>query len=281
MKADSVRRWLGAGWLAALAIGSVACGGAPAVKNETRAAAQPPPTGGRIRGVITLRGTPPAPRSEINTKDPHVCGETVPVTRLSLGPGNAVRQTFVYLDNVAATTATETTRGRAAIQVEQRHCEYGPHVMALAPGTDVEIVNSDPVLHNVHARETTADGPLTVFNIAQPVMGQRTKLEAPLKKRGVVALTCEAGHPWMTAYLLVADHPFVATTNDNGEFVIDHVPPGTYPIRMWHEGVRLTRVIPSLQQYEYESPYETTQQVTVPARGEVVVNFELELRPAS
>lgn len=83
----------------------------------------------------------------------------------------------------------------------------------------------------------------------------------------------------MTAYILVARHPYVATTNDAGEFVIDNVPAGSYPIRMWHEGVRLTRVIPSLQRYEWEEPYESTQQVLVAANGETVVHFELELRP--
>jgi hypothetical protein len=50
---------------------------------------------------------------------------------------------------------------------------------------------------------------------------------------------------------------------------------------MWHEGVRLTNVFASVQQYEYEVPYELTQEVEVPATGDVEVNFDLELRPAS
>jgi hypothetical protein len=54
---------------------------------------------------------------------------------------------------------------------------------------------------------------------------------------------------------LAANHPFVATSGD-GEFIIDDVPAGTYPIRMWHEGVQLSRVIPSLQLFEHEEPYE-------------------------
>ena len=98
--------------------------------------------------------------------------------------------------------------------------------MTMASGSDLEIVNNDPILHNVHARQAIADGLQTVFNIAQPMRGQRTKIDAPLDKPGIVALTCEAGHPWMTAYILVANHPFVATSGDNGEFVIDDVPAG-------------------------------------------------------
>jgi len=231
---------------------------------------------GRIRGVVTLVGTPPSSRFEAALQNKDVCGQTVPVTRLAVGKDNGVRQTFVYLDGIAP---EETALPRSTIQVEQKGCEYGPHAAMVTPGTDLEIVNQDPILHNVHAREAAPDGPITVFNIAQPVRGQRTKVEAPLDTPGIVALTCEAGHPWMTAYILVARHPYVATTNDAGEFVIDNVPAGSYPIRMWHEGVRLTRVIPSLQRYEWEEPYESTQQVLVAANGETVVHFELELRP--
>ena len=235
------------------------------------------PTGptGRIRGVVTLLGTPAAARSEAVLQNHDVCGQTVGVTRLVVGKSNGVRHAFVYLDGVKAEGAPVP---RAAMQVEQKGCEYGPHTMAIMPGTDLEIVNQDPILHNVHARAATSDGPLTLFNIAQPIPGQRTKLDAPLDKPGVVSLTCEAGHPWMTAHILVASHAYVATTNDAGEFIIDRVPVGTYPIKMWHEGVQLRRIIPSLQRYEWEEPYESTQEVVVTANGETLVNFTIELR---
>jgi hypothetical protein len=85
----------------------------------------------------------------------------------------------------------------------------------------------------------------------------------------------------MTAYIVVANHPYVATSGDNGQFVVDDVPAGTYPIKMWHEGATLSRVIPSMQIFEYEDPYEVTEQVAVPANGEAVVNFSFELRPLS
>jgi plastocyanin len=264
------------------ALAAAACGTTPQITPPAQTAVAETPRvetshadRGRIRGIVSLRGTAPLPRSEPITKDQSVCGSAAPVTRLTLGSDNAIRGAFVYLDGIST---TEDARPRLSTQVEQKGCEYGPHVMTLTAGSDLEIVNSDPILHNVHARQATADGLQTVFNIAQPVRGQRTKVDAPLDKPGIVALTCEAGHPWMTAYILVASHPFVATSDDRGEFVINDVPPGTYPIKMWHEGIQLSRVIPSLQVFEYEEPYEATEQVVVPAHGEAVVNFSFELR---
>ena len=82
----------------------------------------------------------------------------------------------------------------------------------------------------------------------------------------------------MSGYVFVANHPYVTVTRDDGEFVIEGVPPGTYRIKMWHEGVTLKRNIKTLQRYEYEEPYESVQDVTVQANSDAVVNFDLVLR---
>ena len=51
-----------------------------------------------------------------------------------------------------------------------------------------------------------------------------------------------------------------------------------FPIKTWRKGVTLKRNIKSLQRYEYEEPYDTTQDVTVQANGKAVVNFDLTMR---
>jgi plastocyanin len=254
------------------AVVGAACGAPKDTGTPGHAASRGP--SGRIRGMVRLRGAVPPMRSEPTGKDDAVCGSAVPVTRLALGRDRGIGRTFVYLDGIEGEGAL---RSAASLTVEQKGCSYGPHAMTLAEGRSIEIVNSDPVLHNVHARQAAEGGLQTVFNIAQPVRGQRTKLDTHLKP-GIVTLTCEAGHPWMTAYILVVNHPFVAVTDDDGRFVIEGVRAGTYPIKMWHEGVTLKRVLASLQQFEYEDPYEQTSQVVVPAGGEALLDFDLELR---
>ena len=52
------------------------------------------------------------------------------------------------------------------------------------------------------------------------------------------------------------------------------------PPRGAHQ-IEMPRNIKSLQRYEYEEPYEITQEVTVTADGEAVVNFDLTLRPTT
>jgi plastocyanin len=258
------------------AVGAASCRADPQpARTAAVARREVSPTGGSIRGTVRLQGSPPAPAFQPVSKDRDICGREVPVTRIALDPKGGIRHAFVYLENAPA---SQPLRAREAVAVEQSRCAYAPHAIQVPAGTKLDIANGDPILHNVHARQMTADGPQTIFNIAQPVQGQRTVVDLPLTKAGIVTLTCEAGHPWMTAYILVADHPYTAVTGDDGTFVIDGVPPGTYRIRMWHEGVRLTNVLSSLERYEYEPPYEITREVVVPEAGDVEVNFDLELR---
>jgi plastocyanin len=248
--------------------------------NAIPPAGDPPPgvssgPSGRIRGLVRLQGPAPAAAFEPTLQDQGTCGDQVPVSRLMLGKENGVRHAFVYLEGVQS---AERFRARESLLVDQKNCQYIPHSLVVPAGSKLEVTNSDSILHNVHGHQITDQGSHTLFNIAQPVRGQRTTVDSPLSEPGIVFLTCEAGHPWMSAYVFVANHPYVALTNENGEFVIEGIPVGTYRIKMWHEGVTLKRNIKSLQRYEYEDPYEVIQEVNVNADGEAVVNFDLALR---
>jgi hypothetical protein len=41
----------------------------------------------------------------------------------------------------------------------------------------------------------------------------------------------------MNAFILVFSHPFFAITDADGRYHIDNVPPGTYNVIAWNEGV--------------------------------------------
>jgi plastocyanin len=255
--------------LAAVVLAS-ACG------NETSGPAATGPTG-KIRGHVRLAGKLPEPAFEPITKDQGsaVCGTSASLPRLSLGNGNGVQNAFVFLDGVKSSAPM---RPQQAVHVDQKDCQYIPHALTVPVGTKLEFTNSDSILHSAVGKQMGPDGPQTLFNIAQPVKGARNVTEAGLTRPGVVVLTCDAGHPWMFANVFVADHPYVAVTRNDGDFVIDNVPAGTYKIKMWHEGVTIKRIHKTLQMFEYEEPYEIEKEITVPANGEVVIDFDLTLR---
>ena len=113
-----------------------------------------------------------------------------------------------------------------------------PHVQAAPVGSTLEIVNSDPTLHNIHALPKNN----AQFNMAQPKQGQKaTKTFG--KSEVMVKFKCDV-HSWMAAYGAVLDHPFYAVSDDKGNFTIKDLPAGDYELEAWHEkyGVQSMKV---------------------------------------
>ena len=53
---------------------------------------------------------------------------------------------------------------------------------------------------------------------------------------GLVKIRCEV-HPWMTAYIMVTEHPYHAVSDIYGEYELSDVPPGVYQLKVWHESL--------------------------------------------
>lgn len=243
------------------------------------AAAYAPTTvsnGGRIHGTVRIEGKPVIEKLPVD-KDHSHCGSFKPSPRLVLGKNSGVKNAVVYLEHVErGKPFTASMRPT----LEQHHCEYNPHVLAAPMGAQLEILNSDEILHNVHAY--CGHDMHSMFNIAQPIKGQRTAIkQTQLNEPGIIATSCDAGHPWMSAFVFVAENPYYAVTDANGQFDIRDIPPGTYRVKMWHEGVKITnRAIEQgqVRRYDYEDAYEMTRDVTVAAGGETDASFTLSLR---
>jgi uncharacterized protein (DUF2141 family) len=49
-----------------------------------------------------------------------------------------------------------------------------------------------------------------------------------------VSVRCDV-HGWMSACIIVVDHPFHSITDADGNFVINNLPAGTYKLKCWQE----------------------------------------------
>jgi hypothetical protein len=55
-------------------------------------------------------------------------------------------------------------------------------------------------------------------------------------KPGIVRVFCDI-HSHMNAFILVFSHPYFAITDADGRYHIDNVPPGSYSVVAWNEGI--------------------------------------------
>jgi plastocyanin len=135
------------------------------------------------------------------------------------------------------------------VVLDQKDCAYTPRVISVMKGQKVRILNSDPTLHTVHAK----DGDTNEFHIVQPQQGMediQTFSHAAMPFR----IGCEF-HNWMSAYAGVFEHPFHVATGDTGKYEL-RLPPGQYEIVAWHHKVG-----------------EKVSTVEVPENGAVRVDF--------
>ena len=212
---------------------AAACGGGGASDETTPATPAPAPmdpaTVGNVMGTITLEGTAPAPEEIRMNSDP-VCLTEATNTQTEyyvVGDGGVLANVFVYVkEGLEGRTFPPAT---GTMTIDQDGCQYHPHVFGMRVGQTLEILNSDPTLHNIHATPSAN----TEFNMGQPIEGMRFErtFETP---EIMVPFKCDV-HSWMNAYVGVLDHPYFAVTGEDGGFDISSLPPGDYVIEAWHE----------------------------------------------
>jgi plastocyanin len=174
---------------------------------------------GTIRGRVDLRRTPP------------------PVERrptvAELGSPAALRdasdrlRSVVYLEAAPRGAFEPLNPGRAVMDQQQER--FVPHVLAITTGTTVDFPNSDPIFHNVFSLSKTKS-----FDLGRYATGRSKQVR--FDRPGIVRVFCEI-HSHMNAFILVFSHPFFDVTDTDGRYRIDNVPPGTYSLMAWNEGV--------------------------------------------
>jgi len=220
-------------------MGTVAALSGYGLQSGNRIAAAEGPTGtARILVKVVLSGTPRPPAKLQMAADP-VCAKQHQTLALSqeieVGVDGALQDTLVFIkDGVTGAYPTPST----PVTLGQKGCIYTPHVLGVMAGQPVQILNSDPTLHNIHALPVINPG----FNIGMPIQGLKAlkvfpKVEPPFHVK------CDV-HGWMSAYIGVFNHPFFGVSNEQGEVELKNLPAGTFQIQAWQEtyGVRTQSV---------------------------------------
>jgi plastocyanin len=201
-----------------------------------------------IVGRVMYRGPVPAPIQVEVDRDIEICGQVKTMTTLSVDPAtHGVRDAIVHVwlgqemvENIPVNVAV----------LQNDHCAFYPRITAVLAGSETEIRNNDPVMHNTNMALNNR----TVLNVALVAGG--APIRKPLKKGGLHLIKCNV-HKFMQAYRYVFADPFFDQTNEAGQFRITGLPPGLHAISVWHETLGVLH-----------------SEVQVPARGMVTVDFE-------
>ena len=180
-----------------------------------------------ITGLVKFESAAPKmPAIQMNA-DPYCQSQhSTPATdeEVVVGPAGELANVIVFIKNAPAGPAPTTPA-----VLDQKGCQYHPHVQAVQVGQPLQIKNSDATLHNVHAMPVVN----SAFNEGQPVPMTTTK-KFDKAEMTPFKIKCDV-HGWMKSYMVVLPHPYHGVSGMNGTFNIGNLPPGSYTIVAWHE----------------------------------------------
>jgi plastocyanin len=187
-----------------------------------------------LTGRISVAGVYPRVKALPVFKNRDFCGRSVTNESLLIGHDGGIKYAAVVLRALDRPTAAKPKQ----LVLDNQHCAFVPHVQVAPVGSEVLLMNSDPILHTVHARL----GRETLFNVGLPRWRTVTKR---LDRAGVVRIDCDVLHTWMSAAIVITDSPYYALSDEQGMFSIEGLPFGNYQMEIWHE--RLGSRIQELQ----------------------------------
>jgi hypothetical protein len=214
--------------------------------------------GGTIQGKVTIEGGMPRPMAFnlVTIPDPVFCGTISTGTGWRLvedfiiGPDKGLKDVVVMLKEVKKGKSFTLPK----VRIESIDCDFIPFVNVIKDRDEIEVVNMDPVQHDIQGYETARTrGARVLFNRPLPMnpflemaglFGKKYMAGKPMveqihlrKGRNIFVMQC-GFHPYMYTWGLVAQNPYFFITKEDGKFSITDVPPGDYVLVAWHPGVK-------------------------------------------
>jgi len=202
---------------------------------------------GTVQGTVIFEGEAPDNAQLVRDSDPY-CAKTPRLADDVVVTKGKLKDVVVRVKNAPASSV----RPKGPVLLDQKECMYAPRVVTVAPGQRLAVRNSDGTFHNVNG---SIRGKL-LWNKPQAAKDPDLTLDQTARAGDVIDVVCNV-HPWMHAYAVVVDHPFVAITGTDGKFTISGLPPGKYTLEAWH---------PTLGTRTLDIRIGTGAKATVPAR---------------
>ena len=183
-----------------------------------------------LTGLVKFEGGAPKMANIQMSADPYCQSQHAGAPPMEedavVGPAGELANVFVYIKDIKGNFPAPST----PVTIDQKGCQYHPHVNAVMVGQPLDIKNDDNTLHNIHALPVAN----SQFNEGQPVQGMVSTKKLDKVEMTPFKIKCDV-HGWMKSYMAVMPHPFYAVSATNGTFTIPNLPPGQYKVVAWHE----------------------------------------------
>jgi len=193
-----------------------------------------------LKGRFVYDGEPPQQEKVEITSDKAVCSAHHPLKEdLVVGENGGLANVVVWVRTKDVAVHPDLREAPAeAATMDNHFCRFDPHIIPVRVGQPLKITNSDSVNHN--SLGLPRKNPQ--FNVNVVPNGSK-ELTFGSEERLPVEVKC-AIHPWMKAYLLIQDHPYMAVSDEDGNFQIENLPTGVeLEFQVWQESAGYVREV--------------------------------------
>ncbi len=189
--------------------------------------------GGSLKGTVKYDGDVPEPKikeipadkkAECKCEGKGVADESLVVDKATKG----LKWAIIRIKD--AKPKDPLPKPEKPFEIDQHGCTFTPHVVIVPPGTDLEVLNPDKILHNIHTLPYDSEDPPQ--NTA--AQGQLTYKGKWLKDEDLIELKCDI-HGWMKGFIVCHDPRYCAVSGADGTFEIKNLPAGKYKVNVFHE----------------------------------------------
>ena len=209
--------------------------------------------GGTIQGNIGFIGQLPSPlRFEVK-KNPDVCGEVRWLTKVEV-LDSRLKGAVVHLRGVQKGKPFDSHRHQGespndgafhytggetlSLAVHTKSCNFGPFTGVLTSHDLMYLKNQDSIKHVLHSYSVRGRKGTILRSVHNRDIFPESEIaieftDKHFKNSKVVAITCDR-HDFMENRFVLVDNPYYSISNKEGNFLLDHIPPGNYEIVVWH-----------------------------------------------
>ena len=194
--------------------------------------------GGSISGRVTLTGPVPRARSFHLIHAPNIqfCA------RISDGKGHRILKDFTVSENSGLKDTVISIQGikkgkpiPTKMQVFNiDRCHSDQYVIGVRNGENILVENKDPIRHEIVTYEIN-DASYVTQKSNKAIIKQSSQIRSAYvgKDADQFLIKCNL-HPFLQTRGFMVDNPYYAISDEDGNFSLKDIPPGTYDVLAWH-----------------------------------------------
>ncbi len=214
---------------------------APASDESAQTQATPPkgrlvqanPKLATLKAKFVYDGKAPARAKVDSSKDPICAPIEILSDAMLVGKDGEIQNLVLMFDakrSEAKVPAEMQKAPEGVVKLDNNGCVFKPHIFFARVGQTIEVTNTDQTGHNANFNFLNN----SAVNFLIPIGGSKKLDPLATDEPTLMPVDCNI-HPWMKAFVIVQDHPYVGISDESGQMEIIDLPVGKVTFLIRHE----------------------------------------------